>query len=148
MNRKLAASLLPALLFASFAASAQTPPADETSPPPTAAQENQKDPNDPSKGQDLVGDKEPTPQSAMKSPPTVGQDKNAGNNLVGDNKGMMQNSAMAGLPDFQTLDVQKRGYLMAGDVAQQPWLKQNFSKCDANSDGHLTAPEYTACVKK
>jgi hypothetical protein len=148
MNRKLAASVLPALLFASFIASAQTPPAEETTPPSTAAQQNQKDPNDPSKGQDLVGDKQPAPQSAVKSPPTVGQDKSSGNNLVGDNKGMMQNSSMAGQADFQTLDVKKRGYLMASDVSQQPWLKQNFSKCDANGDGHLTQPEYAACAKK
>ena len=74
----------------------------------------------------------------------------ASNNLVGDNKGQMQNSqGMTGVhPDFQMLDVKKQGYVMAGDVAQQPWLKANFGKCDANSDGRLTAPEYTACTKK
>lgn len=150
MKRMLAASALPALLAVSFLASAQTPPPEETAPPSTAAQENQKDPNDPSKGQDLVGDKEPTPPSAVKSPPTTGQDKSTGNNLVGDNKGQMQNSqGMTGVhPDFQMLDVKKQGYVMAGDVAQQPWLKANFGKCDANSDGRLTAPEYTACTKK
>ena len=149
MKRMLAASL-PALLAVSFLASAQTPPPEETAPPPTAAQENQKDPSDPSKGQDLVGDKEPTPPSAVKSPPTTGQDKSAGNNLVGDNKGQMQNSQgmMSGHPSFEMLDVKKQGYLMAGDVAKQPWLKTNFGKCDADSDGRLTPPEYAACAKK
>lgn len=136
-------AMLPALLVASLAIAQTSPPTDTSTP--TAAQQNQKDPNDPSKGQDLVSDKEPTPQSAVKSPTTVGHDKQSGNNLVGDNTGQMQNSTGT-QPPFQTLDTQKHGYLMAKDVSQHAWLKQNFTKCDADNDGHLTQPEYSACT--
>jgi len=138
-------SLSIALLTLTFVASAQTPPADPSAPAPTAAQENHADENDASKGQDLVGTKKPTAANPLKSPPTVGQDEAAGNNLVGDNKGQMASASEH--PDFQTLDVKKRGYLMVADVKKQPWITKNFSKCDGDSDGHLTAPEYALCAK-
>lgn len=138
-------SLTAALLTVSFAAWAQTPPADPSAPAPTAAQENHADENDASKGQDLVGTKKPTPADPLKSPPSVGHDKSSGNNLVGDNKGQMPTAGEH--PEFQTLDVKKRGYLMVADVKKQPWITENFSKCDGNSDGRLTAPEYALCAR-
>jgi hypothetical protein len=111
---------------------------------PTTAQENQKDPADKSKGQDLVNPK-PTDTNPMKSPPTVGQDKSAGNNLVGaDNMGQMQMKAPS---DFKKIDMKNRGYVMAADV-KNPWLKQNFSKCDTNGDGKVTEAEYGVCSKQ
>jgi len=69
-----------------------------------------------------------------KSPPTVGYDKASGNNLVGDNKGQMPTAGEH--PEFQTLDVKK-----------QPWITESFSKCDGNSDGRPTAPEYAVCAR-
>ena len=110
----------------------------------SAAQTNQKDPNDPSKGQDLVGQKQPKDASATKTPQTTGQNKATGNNLVGENKGQMQRSEH---PDFKTIDTKNHGYVMASETSRYPWVKQNFSKCDADGDGKLTSEEYAACSK-
>ena len=122
-----------------FALPAHAQSTDATAP--TAAQANQKDPADPSKGQDLVNPK-PTDTNAMKSPPTMGHDKAAGNNLVGaDNTGQMTR------PDFKTLDMKNHGYVMSSEV-KNPWLKENFSKCDTDGDGKVTQAEYGICVKQ
>jgi hypothetical protein len=143
MQRNLTAVIATALMAMSVTALAQnTDQSAQTAP--TAAQENQKDPADPSKGQDLVNPK-PTDTNPMKSPPTVGHDKAAGNNLVGaDNTGQMQ---MAAPTDFKTLDMKGHGFVVASEV-KNPWLKQNFSKCDANSDGKVTQAEYGICSKQ
>jgi hypothetical protein len=139
-------SISAALMVGSLIASAQTPPPDPSAPATTAAEQNHADSNDTSKGKDLVGDSKPAAADSLKSPATVGQDKAAGNNLVGENKGQAQTSEN-GRPDFQTLDVKKRGYVTAEDVKSHAWLKDNFSKCDSNHDGHLTQPEYARCVQ-
>jgi hypothetical protein len=143
MQRNLTAVIVTALMAMSVTASAQN--TDQSAQAaPTAAQENQKDPADPSKGQDLVNPK-PTDTNPMKSPPTVGHDKAAGNNLVGgDNTGQMQ---MKMPVDFKKVDMKNKGFVMASDV-KDPWLKQNFSKCDTNSDGKVTQSEYAICAKQ
>jgi hypothetical protein len=143
MQRNLTAVIATALMALSVTALAQN--TDQSAQAaPTAAQENQKDPADPSKGQDLVNPK-PTDTNPMKSPPTVGHDKAAGNNLVGaDNTGQMQ---MKGPADFKKVDRKNKGFVVASDV-KDPWLKQNFAKCDTNSDGKVTETEYGVCTKQ
>jgi hypothetical protein len=128
----LMSSLVAALLVASFSASAQAPAANSGQPAAAPAQKSYTDPNDPSKGQDLVSDAK-TPAT---NPATVGQDKTTGNNLVPGKH-----------PDFQTLDVKKLGYLTADDVSGQVWLSKNFARCNVSHDGHLTSQEYAECLK-
>lgn len=142
MQRNLTAVITTALMAMSITALAQNTDQSAQSAP-TAAQENQKDPADQSKGQDLVNPK-PTDTNPMKSPPTVGHDKASGNNLVGaDNTGQMQMKA----PAFKKVDMKNKGFVVASDV-KDPWLKQNFAKCDANSDGKVTETEYGVCTKQ
>ena len=50
-------------------------------------------------------------------------------------------------PDFATIDTKNHGYVLAAEV-QDPWLKDNFSKCDTDGDGKVTRDEYGICVKK
>jgi hypothetical protein len=137
MQRKLTAFITAALMVTAITGFAQTTE-------PTAAQANQKDPADKSQGQDLVNPK-PTDTNPMKSPPTVGQNKDTGNNLVGaGNTGQMR---MSGRPDFKTIDMKNHGYVLASEV-RNPWLKQNFSKCDTDGDGKVTQEEYGICSKQ
>jgi hypothetical protein len=148
MKHFLSAAVTAVLLAGSLTAIAQTQDqsaqAATTAAQPTAAQANQKDPADMSKGQDLVNPK-PTDTNPMKSPPTVGHDKAAGNNLVGaDNNGQMM-MQKGNRPDFKTIDTQNHGYVLASDV-NNPWLKENFSKCDTNGDGKVTKGEYAICM--
>ena len=82
------------------------------------------------------------------APPTAGQDKTHGNDMVSPN-GTAQDSGMkqadASRPDFNTLDKKGKGTLTAADVKGNPWLKKNFSKCDTDHDGSLSREEYMAC---
>ena len=80
------------------------------------------------------------------SPPTAGQDKAAGNDLVSPNKGGMQQGS-GNRPDFKTLDSNNHGYLTADDVKSHKWLSKNFSRCNLSHDGHLTQEEYSNCNK-
>jgi hypothetical protein len=135
MKRVFTASVAMALMamaVTSFAQSTDQPAQ------PTAEQTNHKDPADQSKGQDLVN-----PKATDTNPTTVGQDKSTGNNLVQPkDKGM----AMGARPEFKTIDMKNQGYVMASDV-RDPWLKQNFSKCDKDADGKVTRAEYGMCAK-
>lgn len=133
MNRSLTALIAMTLLSISLTGVSQT--TDQSAAPSATPQTNHKDPADPSKGQDLVN---PT-TSKDTNPTTVGQDKSAGNNLV-------QAKAMGSRPDFTTIDTKNHGYVLASE-ASNPWLKQNFTKCDMDSDGKVTKAEYEMCVK-
>lgn|SRR5512141_445055 len=143
-------SLCAALSLGSLAALAQTtasPTEDQAPPPSSDVDQNKIDPQDQSKGQELVGDQKPTPAEAQghPSPPTTGQDKSAGNNLVAEDNGKMQ-GAEKSPPDFNSVDVQKRGYITLADAGNHTWLKENFARCDANHDGQLTQQEYSQCL--
>jgi hypothetical protein len=127
-----------ALATACVAGHAQTPSAP-TDPKASAA-----DPKDASKGQDLVGHPKPAPADPLKSPPTTGQDKTSGNNLVSEsNSGQMKNTN----PEFDTLDTKKHGYLLADDVKTNKWVTANFAHCDSDHDGKVSRKEYGACSK-
>jgi hypothetical protein len=139
MSLALKTLLASALLASSIAGYAQS--TDQTAQPATNPQTNQKDPADPSKGQDLVS----PATSKDTNPATVGQDKSTGNNLV-DPK-MKSQMKMASRPDFKTLDTKNHGYVMSSEV-NNPWLKENFSKCDSDGDGKLTQAEYRICAKQ
>jgi hypothetical protein len=137
-------SISATLLTASFASAQTSPPTSDQSTTP--AQSTYKDPNDPSKGQELVGDK----QQPASTPATVGQDKAVGNNLVpADNDGTMHSSQGEHMkrPDFKTLDTTNKGYLTADDVASHHWLSKNFARCNTTHDGHLTAEQFANCSK-
>ena len=137
-------TVLKTLITGAFMASAVTSFAqstDQTAQPAANPQTNQKDPADQSKGQDLVSPA--TPKDT--NPATVGQDKSSGNNLVDPKmKGQM---TMGARPDFKMVDTKNHGYVLASEV-NTPWLKQNFAKCDADSDGKVTKAEYEMCVKQ
>ena len=131
-----------AFMTTALMATAITGLAQSTDQPaqPTAEQANHKDPADKSKGQDLVN-----PTQGETNPTTVGQDKSAGNDLVQPkDKGQM---AMTARPDFKMIDMKNHGYVLASEV-RNPWLKQNFSKCDTDGDGKVTQTEYQICAKQ
>lgn len=139
MHIYLKASIVAGLLGAAVTAHAQS--GDQSAQPATNPQTNQKDPADQSKGQDLVSPA--TPKDT--NPVTVGQNKSTGNNLVDPKmKGQM---TMGARPDFKMIDTKNHGYLLASEV-NTPWLKQNFTKCDADSDGKVTKAEYEMCAKQ
>jgi hypothetical protein len=137
MQRTLITLFTATLLATAISASAQT---TDQAAQPTGEQTNHKDPADPSKGQDLVN-----PKATKADPTTIGQDKSTGNNLVEPKmKGQM---GMAARPDFKMLDTKNHGYVMASEV-NNPWVKENFSKCDKDGDGKLTKSEYQICAKQ
>jgi hypothetical protein len=140
MNRNLKALITMALFSISLTGVAQT--TDQNAQPSTTPQTNHKDPADASKGQDLVN----PATSKDTNPPTVGQDKSSGNNLV-DPKMKSSQMSMGARPDFKTIDKKNHGYVMATE-ASNPWLKANFAKCDADGDGKVTKSEYDTCSKQ
>ena len=140
MNRNLKALITMALLSISLTGVAQT--TDQAAQPSTTPQTNHKDPADPSKGQDLV-----SPATSTDTAPTaVGHDKSTGNNLTPKSNSSAM-STMGHHPDFQKLDTRNRGYVMASEV-KDPWLKDNFTKCDADKDGKVTKEEYGICPRQ
>lgn len=145
MKRSLMISSLAAtLIAASSIASAQTPAADPTQETAAPAQKSYTDPNDPSKGQELVSDK----KAPVINPATVGQDKATGNNLVPEKTdGQSVRTAATERPAFETLDVNKLGYLTPADVSTHVWLSKNFARCNTGHDGHLTSQEYALCLQ-
>jgi hypothetical protein len=141
----LMSSIAATLMVASFIASAQAPASDSAQlAAAEPAQKTYTDPNDPSKGQDLVSEA----KTPLENPATVGQDKSTGNNLVPEKKdGQPSLNAAVERPDFNTLDAKKLGYLTADDVSNQVWLSKNFARCNVSHDGHLTSQEYAKCLK-
>lgn len=129
-----------ALLFGCAIANAQTSnaPADQSSKAPVSNQA------DTTKGNNLVGS---TPTDPTATPPTAGQDKSSGNDMVSPkddatHHSMRQASAR---PDFDTLDTKKMGTLTADDVRANKWLSKNFTRCDTDHDGTLSRAEYDTC---
>lgn len=49
---------------------------------------------------------------------------------------------------FATLDRNTKGYLSNDDVSADPFLTENWTKCDANHDGKLTIDEYMICTRE
>jgi hypothetical protein len=47
---------------------------------------------------------------------------------------------------FATLDRNNKGYLNTDDVSADPFLTQNWAKCDVDHDGKLTLQEYMSCT--
>lgn len=130
-----------ALLFGCAIANAQTPntPSDQPSTAPVSSQA------DTTKGTDVVGT---TPTDQTAAPPTAGQDKSTGNDMVSPKADASHSGtrlASAARPDFNTLDTTKRGALTADDVKANQWLAKNFTRCDLDHDGTLTREEYAAC---
>jgi hypothetical protein len=47
---------------------------------------------------------------------------------------------------FGSLDRNTKGYLTSDDVSADPFMSQNYAKCDADHDGKLTWAEFKACT--
>ena len=47
---------------------------------------------------------------------------------------------------YHSLDRGAKGYLDSDDVSGDPFLSQNFGKCDADHDGKLMLSEFLACT--
>ncbi len=47
---------------------------------------------------------------------------------------------------FKGLDKGSKGYLTNDDVSGDPFLSQNYPKCDTDHDGKLTWSEFKACT--
>src|ERR1700759_2080026 len=47
---------------------------------------------------------------------------------------------------FKGLDRQHHGYLTSDDIGADPFLTQNFPKCDVDHDGKLTWEEFKTCT--
>lgn len=123
---------------------AQTPnpPSHQSSAAPVVNQA------DTTKGTSLVG-RTPTDQTA--TPPTAGQDKSSGNDLVSPNVNAPHSGvklASAARPDFDNLDTTKKGVLTAADVKGNKWLSQSFTRCDSDHDGTSSREECAACKQQ
>jgi hypothetical protein len=47
---------------------------------------------------------------------------------------------------FNSLDRNTKGYLTSDDVSADPFMSQNYAKCDADHDGKLTWMEFKSCT--
>jgi hypothetical protein len=139
-----------ALLCATTIANTQTSPSSSNS----SAQSGTDNPSPGSntKGNNLDTSSKSPKVDSMSAPPSTGQDKSTGNNMVAPNgkdsstpsdSSMSQSSASH--PDFSTLDTKKSGKLTAADVKSNQWLSKNFAKCDTDHDGSIDKAEYNAC---
>jgi len=88
---------------------------------------------DKSTGNNMVGGSQKP--SGTSSQPSTGQDKSSGNDMVGPSM----------RPDFKTLDTKNNGYVTAQDVKSNKWVSKNFARCDTDHDGQLSQKEYAAC---
>jgi hypothetical protein len=88
---------------------------------------------DKSTGNNMVGGSQKP--SGTSSQPSTGQDKSSGNDMVGQST----------RPDFKTLDTKNNGYVTTQDVKSNRWVSKNFARCDTDHDGHLSQKEYEAC---
>jgi hypothetical protein len=145
------------LLCAGTLANAQTSPA--TSPSDQSGMKSQSSsaqsgtadqstPGSNSQGNNLDTTSKSPRVDAASAPPTTGQDKAHGNDMVSPNGSVKDGSmkqANASRPEFSTLDTKNRGTLTAADVRNNQWLSKNFSKCDTDHDGTLDRSEYNAC---
>lgn len=48
---------------------------------------------------------------------------------------------------FASLDRNQKGYLDTDDISADPFLTENFTKCDTDHNGKLTYAEYAACTR-
>ena len=131
-----------AIFFGCAIANAQTSP---NTPSDRSGTAPMSDTADTTKGNDLVGT---TPADQVSTPPSTGQNKATGNDLVSPKGDADQGSAKqvaASRPDFNTLDTKKKGTLSTDDVKGNKWLRTNFARCDSDHDGSLSREEYAAC---
>ncbi|HJU27502.1 MAG TPA: hypothetical protein VJ722_12565 [Rhodanobacteraceae bacterium] len=77
-------------------------------------------------------------------PPSPPPDQH--NPPVGNHPDDTNRDAGAATP-FDSLDASHQGYLTRQDAAADSWLASHFAQCDADRDGRVTRPEYTACSR-
>jgi hypothetical protein len=134
-----------ALLCAAAIANAQTSPSNSSAQSGGA---DQSTPGSTSQGNNLDTTSKSPKVDPSSAPPTAGQDKAHGNDMVSPNgtaNGGAMKQANASRPDFSTLDTKNKGSVTAADIRNNAWLSKNFSKCDTDHDGTLSRAEYEAC---
>jgi len=136
----LAQAVYAALLFGLATAHAQTTTPASASPVKTMPVSST--PN--TTGNDLLNGAKVPIEDRLATPATTGENKASGNDLVTGNR---NNRETGTHPAWSTLDTHKNGYLTANDLKSHKWLRQSFSRCDADHDGHLTQKEYENCIK-
>jgi hypothetical protein len=142
-----------ALLFAGAIANAQTAPNSSAAANSSSANAGTADTptsGDRTKGNNLDTTSKSPRVDPTTAPPSTGQNKSTGNNMVDPNgTAAPKDSAMGQMgatrPDFATLDTKKMGKVSAADVKGNAWLSKNFAKCDTDHDGTLDKAEYGAC---
>ena len=135
-----------ALLLGCALANAQTAPNTPSGQPETTQKTTPG--YDTAKGNDLDTTSKSPQVDASSAPPSAGQDKSTGNDMVSPNGTAKESNmklANAARPDFNTLDTKKKGTLTAADVKSDKWLSKNFAKCDTDHDGTLSRDEYDNC---
>ena len=83
---------------------------------------------------------------AFAQPPTEKQmlDNTDAQNRLDQGKGVVKGQRQY----FASLDRNQKGYLNNDDISADPFLTQNFAKCDTNHDGRLTYAEFAACTRE
>lgn len=84
---------------------------------------------------------QPDPQTtnpAVRQPPP----QETGRRDQQDQTGRQQTST-----PFEKLDRDTAGYLTRDTAGRDPWLEQNFDRCDVNHDDRITREEYQACTR-
>ena len=135
-----------ALLCGGAIANAQTAPTTSSSAQPGTTDSSAA--GNTAKGNDLDTTSKSPKVDTASAPPSAGQDKSHGNDVVGPNgaaKDGDMKQADASRPEFSTLDTKNKGALTAAEVRSNQWLSKNFSKCDTDHDGTLDRAEYNAC---
>jgi hypothetical protein len=133
-----------ALLLGSAIANAQNAPNSSTAPSSSSANSGTADMSssgDKTKGNNLDTTSKSPKVDPTSAPPSTGQNKSTGNNMVSPNGTQKE----ATRPDFSTLDTKNGGKLSMADVKGNEWLSKNFSKCDTDHDGTMDRAEYNAC---
>jgi hypothetical protein len=55
------------------------------------------------------------------------------------------NMAVSNMNSFDKMDSGKKGMVGMDQAKADPWLMENFKKCDKNSDGMVSREEYAGC---
>jgi hypothetical protein len=137
-----------ALLIGSAIANAQNAPNSSPGSSANSGTTDMPSSGDKTKGNNLDTTAKSPKVDPASAPPSTGQNKSTGNNMVAPNgtqKDAATSQTDATRPDFSTLDSKKSGKLSMADVKSNQWLSKNFSKCDSDHDGTLDKAEYNAC---
>jgi len=128
---------------------AQSSHKDTAPNPPTGNQDSsqqqtqQINTQDTQSGNDLSARKKDSGAGGDTDPSSTGQikqqDSDTGNNLYANAKDG-KNGA-----EFDKMSGSTSGTMSREQAMKNPWLKKNFSRCDADGDGSISRNEYATC---